>query len=199
MNGESFPPAQDAIDAARTQALMHYQPWLQLLARLEIQSRFAGKFSASDAVQQTLLEAWRGWDAFRGDDEPARRAWLRGILAHQLAHLGRQFVAQKRDISRERSLDASLAQTSLRLERLLAANQSSPSAAMLAAERSLEIARILESLPEDYRQVIVLRNLEELPHEVVAQRMQRSPAAVRMLWLRALAALQEQIRSAELE
>lgn len=182
----------------RTQALLQYQPWLQLLARLEIESRFAGKFSASDAVQQTLLEAWRGWDAFRGEGDAGRRAWLRGILAHQLAHLGRAFVAQKRDLARECSLDVSLAHTSLRLAGLLAADQTSPSAPLQAEEKSLELARVLESLPEDYRQVIILRNLEELPYEAIADRMQRTPGAIRMLWLRALAALQEQVRSSSL-
>jgi RNA polymerase sigma-70 factor (ECF subfamily) len=195
MSSQFLGPERANADPAKTQALLQYQPWLQLLARLEIESRFAGKFSASDAVQQTLLEAWRGWDAFRGEDEAGRRAWLREILAHQLAHLGRAFVTQKRDLARERSLDASLADTSMRLEHFLAADQTSPSAPLLAEEKSLELARVLEALPEDYRQVIILRNLEELPYEEIAERMHRSAGAVRMLWLRALAALQEQIRN----
>lgn len=172
------------------------QPWLQLLARREIDSRFAGKFSASDAVQQTLLEAWRGWDNFRGSDEAQRRAWLRGILAHQLAHLARRFAGtRQRDITREVSLEASLVQTSLRLERVLAADHASPSAPLLARERSLELARVLDELPDDYRQVIVLRHLEELSHDEIAQRMNRSLGAVRMLWLGALAALRERIEA----
>jgi hypothetical protein len=62
---DSPPPADDP----RTAWLMRYEAWLKLLARLEIDSRFQGKFSESDAVQQTLLEAWRCWDRFRGDDE----------------------------------------------------------------------------------------------------------------------------------
>ena len=41
----------------RTDELLRYQPWLQFLARVEIDSRVAGKFSASDVVQQTMMEA----------------------------------------------------------------------------------------------------------------------------------------------
>ena len=41
--------------------------------------------------------------------------------------------------------------------------------------------------------MIVLRNLEELPHEEIARRMGRSVGAVRMLWLRALAELRSEI------
>jgi RNA polymerase sigma-70 factor (ECF subfamily) len=52
-------------------------------------------------------------------------------------------------------------------------------------------------LPEDFREVIVLRNLEGLPHEAVARRMGRSPGAVRMLWVRALARLREELPRAE--
>lgn len=176
----------------RTQWLMRYEGWLKLLARSEIDSRFQGKFSASDAVQQTLLEAWRCWDRFRGEGEPARLAWLRQILAHQLAHLARQYGAtQKRDVARERSLEQSLAQSSARLEQLLAGPDATPSGLAMRNERQLRLAEALERLPEDYRQVIILRNLEDLPHEEVARRMNRSPGAVRMLWMRALAALRD--------
>jgi RNA polymerase sigma factor (sigma-70 family) len=50
-------------------------------------------------------------------------------------------------------------------------------------------------LPDDFREVIVLRNVEELPHEEVARRMGRSPGAVRMLWVRALARLRQELDS----
>ena len=73
----------------KTEQLVQYEPWLRLLARWEIDSRFQGKFSASDAVQQTMLQAWQNWDQFRGKEEPQRRAWLRQILAFQLAKLAR--------------------------------------------------------------------------------------------------------------
>jgi len=39
--------------------------------------------------------------------------------------------------------------------------------------------------------VIMLRNIEEFSHEEIAERMQRSVGAVRMLWVRALAALRD--------
>lgn len=174
--------------------LRRYEPWLRLLAKLEIDSRFQGKFSASDAVQQTLLEAWQNWDRFRGQDEAQRRAWLRQILAHQLAKLVRHFAGtQKRDMAREISLEASLGQSSLRLDQLLAADHSTPSAQAVAHEQALRLAQVLEQLPDDYRQVIVLRNLEDLSHDEIAARMNRSVGAVRMLWVRALAALREKM------
>jgi RNA polymerase sigma-70 factor (ECF subfamily) len=52
------------------------------------------------------------------------------------------------------------------------------------------VADALESLPEHYREVIVLRHLEELPFADVARRMGRSVDSVKHLWTRALASLQ---------
>jgi len=191
-----LPPGDD-----RTGKLLAYEAWLRLLARNEIDSRFAGKFDASDAVQQTLLEAWKDWDNFRGDAEPQRLAWLRQILAHQLARLARHYAGtQKRDVTREISVECasvehSLSQSAQRFDALLPAADPSPSQQAATNEQRLALARALESLPDDYRQVISLRNLEDLPHEEVARRMHRSPGAVRMLWVRALAALRDAMQA----
>jgi RNA polymerase sigma-70 factor (ECF subfamily) len=193
MSSDPLPPgAAPPQGDARTQWLLKYEAWLRLLARNEIDSRFAGKFDASDAVQQTLMEAWKGWEQFRGDDEPQRLAWLRQILAHQLAHLARHYAGTaKRDVARELSIEHTLNQSAQRLDALLPASDVSPSGLAVANEQRLQLAEVLERLPADYRLVILLRNIEEFSHEEIAERMQRSVGAVRMLWLRALAALRD--------
>jgi RNA polymerase sigma-70 factor (ECF subfamily) len=185
----------DSIEGPNDQ-IIAYEAWLRLIAGLEIESRFQAKFAASDAVQQTMLEAWRNWDQFRGESELQRRAWLRQILAFQLAKLARHYAGtQKRNIANEVSIDASLARTSIRLTNLLPANQSTPSEAAMANEQSLRLANALDQLPEDYRQVIILRNIDDLPHEEIAIRMDRSVGAVKMLWMRALAALRQSLET----
>ena len=55
------------------------------------------------------------------------------------------------------------------------------------------IAEVLESLPEDYRAVILLRNLKGLSQAEVAVELNRTESAVRMLWLRALKQLRQQV------
>lgn len=191
----TFESPQDDAAQERTKWLMRYEAWLRILARCEIDSRFAGKFDASDAVQNTLLEAWKGWDQFRGSEEPQRLAWLRKILAFQLAHLARQYAGtQMRDVTREVALEHSLGESSRRLESLLIADDLSPSQQAVANERSLRLAAALQLLPADYRQVITLRNIENLSHDEVAARMNRNSGAVRMLWMRALAALRDAMR-----
>jgi RNA polymerase sigma-70 factor (ECF subfamily) len=176
--------------AAQAEVLGRYEPWLKLLARLQIDSQFQGKFSDSDVVQQTLLEACRDLAKFRGATEAELLAWLRQILAHVFAHEVRRYRGtQQRAIDREISLEEALARSSQRLGDVLVESGSSPSVKVMQREQEVLLADVLAKLPEEYREVIILRNLEGLSHEEVARRMGRSAGAVRMLWVRALARL----------
>ena len=76
----------------------------------------------------------------------------------------------------------------------LAAPGSSPSEHASRQELELRLADALSRLPADYAEVILLRNVESLPHEEVARRMGRGTGAVRMLWVRALARLREELQ-----
>jgi RNA polymerase sigma-70 factor (ECF subfamily) len=53
-------------------------------------------------------------------------------------------------------------------------------------EQALQLAGALEDLPEDYREVILLRQVEGLPFAEVARRIGRSEDSVQKLWVRAL-------------
>jgi RNA polymerase sigma-70 factor (ECF subfamily) len=174
--------------------LENYRPLLRVLADREIGMRLQAKVDASDLVQQTMLEAVRALPEFRGASEGEWQAWLRRILARRISHeVRRHRGTLMRGAANEVSIDQSLAQSSQRLRAMLAAEQTSPSQQAMGNERTVAIAAVLDRLPADYREVIVLRNLEGLSHEEVARRMKRSPGAVRMLWLRALARLREEL------
>ena len=152
---------------------------------MQVDSRLQGKFDTSDVVQQTLMEAWRSAAKFRGSTEAERIAWLRKILAHVSAHEVRQYRGtHKRDLGREMSIERSLAKSSRQLNAVFASATTSPSQQAAQQEQQVVLADMLQELPADYREVIVLRNLEGLSHSEVAQRMGRTVGAVRMLWLR---------------
>jgi RNA polymerase sigma-70 factor (ECF subfamily) len=79
----------------------------------------------------------------------------------------------------------------------LAAALTSPSLQAARREQSVLLADALARLPEDYREVIILRHLEELPFAEVARRMQRSEDSVQKLWLRGLAQLRTTFSAGE--
>ena len=147
---------------------------------------------SSDAVQETFLEAQRNFSAFRGVTEAEFVAWLRGILAARIANLLRHFFgAQGRDIRRERDLNIDLDQSSRSLERGFVALQSTPSQHLAKRETGVLLADAIAKLPEDYREVILMRHFEELPFSEIATRMQRSVDAIQKLWVRGLARLRQ--------
>ena len=133
-----------------------------------------------------LLRAFKGFVDFRGDTEAELLAWLRQILARQLANVARHYnQAAMRDAHRERSMEEILYDSSVALARMLSKDGTSPSQAAQRRERGVIIADALAQLPEDHAEVIRLRNLEQLDWQETAVRMKRSPDAVRMLWGRA--------------
>ena len=77
------------------------------------------------------------------------------------------------------------------LECGLAAPNSTPSQAAARSEQAVMVAEAIASLPEHYREVIMLRHIEERPFAEVAERMARSIDSVEKLWVRALAKLRQ--------
>jgi RNA polymerase sigma-70 factor (ECF subfamily) len=183
--------------AARGQLLELYRNYLALLARYQIGRRLQGKADASDLIQETFLEAHRDFAQFRGSTEAELAAWLRRILASNLANLVARYCGtRRRDVRLERDLAAELDQSSRDLDRSLVAGQTSPSRLAACREQAVLLADALERLPEDYRQVLVLRHLEELTFPEVSQRMGRSVHSVKNLWARALSRLRHELRGA---
>ena len=179
---------------ARAELFARYRHYLRVLAEAQLGRHLRGKCDSMDVVQETLMEAHRDFAAFNGSAEPELLAWLRRILSHNLFNEARRFAAQQRDAAREVSLDqvkAGVEHSSVALARGLAADTPTPSQVASQRESAVRLADALARLPDDYRDVLLLRIFEELPAEEVAQRMNRSAGAVRMLQMRALQALRE--------
>jgi RNA polymerase sigma-70 factor (ECF subfamily) len=184
--------ARDGDAATLGDLLELYRRYLALLARVQIGRRLQGKVDASDLVQETFLEAHRNFPRFRGDHEGQLICWLRQILAAKLADLVRHYLGTKgRDPRLEREIEDAFGHSSLLLDGGLIAPQSSPSHQAARREQAVLLADALDQLPPDYREVLVLRHLEENTFPEVARRMGRSLDSVQKLWMRALARLRQ--------
>jgi RNA polymerase sigma-70 factor, ECF subfamily len=173
--------------SALGQLLELYRNYLALMARLQVGRRLQGKVDAADIVQETFLEAHRDFTQFRGQTEGEVVAWLRRILASNLANLVRHYYGtQRRDIHLERELNRELDESWAALDEGLIARQSSPSHQAARREQAVILVDALQQLPEDYREAIVLRHLEGLTFPEIATRMERTEDSVKKLWARAL-------------
>lgn len=171
-----------------------FRPYLQLMARLQQGNRMKAKFSSSDLVQQTLLEAYEQRDQFRGQTDGEFAAWLRRILVHNLADAFRAQARAKRRADLERSLEQAIGQSSARLIELIAASEPSPSRKAVRDEDVLRLAVALEALPGAQRETVERHHLQGESLKETAEAMGRSPEAVAGLLHRALMRLKEHLR-----
>lgn len=118
--------------------LGRFRSYLHLLARLQLGDR-AG-LDQSDLVQQTLLEAHQGYAECRAATDAERVAWLRRILANNLADAIRAQTRDKRDASRHMSLDAALAESSARIGLWVAVPGPSPDQQADRHEQAIRLA-----------------------------------------------------------
>ncbi|MGH2690234.1 MAG: sigma-70 family RNA polymerase sigma factor, partial [Actinomycetota bacterium] len=168
-------------------ALEACRAYLLLVAERELDPTLRAKGGASDLVQQTFLEAHQDFGRFTGGSADELRAWLRQMLLHNLANFARRYRrAGKRRLDREAAVGS-------RGWADLPADTSSPSRRAAAQERDEALEQALARLPDDYREILVLRYWEGCRFEEVARRMGRTANAVRKLWGRAIERLQAEL------
>ncbi len=180
------------------QLLSVYTQYLKSLANQQLDRRVRQRVSPSDLVQDTLLEAHRDFPNFRGSTTAELVSWLRRILIHNLIRASEHHLhTEKRDARREISLQrlaANLGSVDSPVEAALKSPGVSPSADMRGREQATELERALSTLPNEQRQVVILRHLEGLAFNDIASRLGRSSGACRMLWLRAMDDLRDKLQ-----
>ena len=184
-----------ATDGERHDFLDRYRHYLTLLARAGKDRTLRSKVSDSDVVQETLIQANRDFDQFSGHSETELAAWLRAIMSNIQAQLARRFYGTlARDPRLEVRLQGELDKSSQMLGRVLVDNRSTPSEHYANRERAVLLADALAALPEDYREVVVLRHIEGRKMHEVAQIMDRSVDSVNKLWTRAMIQLRTSMK-----
>jgi RNA polymerase sigma-70 factor (ECF subfamily) len=172
--------ARDGDEEARGRLLERLRPRLILWASSRMSDRLRSRMTAEDVAQEILLSVHRSMAQFRGGDDRAFRAWLFTVAENRVRDLANHTNAQKRRTPEPRYL-----------------SQTSPSGHAMRAESVDRLREALERLSPDYREVIRLRRFEELETAAVAEAMDRSPTAIRVLYCRAIRALREEMLADE--
>jgi RNA polymerase sigma-70 factor (ECF subfamily) len=149
------------------------------------------KAGPSDLVQDAFVQAVRNFGDFRGHDAASLRAWLKAILHNIRVNREVAFGAAMRDVQREVVLTPGNSADDP--TGALAAGGPSPSSEAGQREQQAILERALGQLPDDYRQVILLRQ-QDIPWDEVGKALGRSAEAARKLWERALVELGEKVR-----
>jgi RNA polymerase sigma-70 factor (ECF subfamily) len=156
-----------------------YRPYLKTVAARLLGDQLPS--DRSDVVDQSLTVAFERLGQFRDHQPSVFLGWLAAIVRNEalrsLRHSGRK---------QPLPTDAGGGVT-------LPADQSGPDARAARREQAARLLAAIQRLPGDYRRVIDLRNLQELPFAEVAQRMARTPEGVRKLWTRAIDKLRAEL------
>jgi RNA polymerase sigma-70 factor (ECF subfamily) len=140
----------------------------------------------SDVLQEVELEALKRMDDYLRRQPMPVLVWLLKTTHEQIRLIARQHLqAAKRSVEREVPLpDDSTRQVAALVEE-------HPSAELRRAESAAEVRWALAQLSEIDREIVALRNFEDLSIQEVAQQLEISPEAARKRYRRALLKLQK--------
>jgi RNA polymerase sigma-70 factor (ECF subfamily) len=157
---------------------------MQALPHLDAAYNFArwltrSPADADDIVQEAMLRAWRGFDGFRGTDV---KPWLLAIVRNCFAttHRKRRHAAMPQNDGDD---DAAFADDGL-----------SPETLAMQADHARKLNLMVAAIPEEFREVLVLREMEDLSYRDIARitgapigtvmsRLARARALLRQRWL----------------
>jgi RNA polymerase sigma-70 factor (ECF subfamily) len=170
--------------------LEQFRPYLLLIANEELDSDLRAKGGASDLVQESFLDAQRGFGNFQGASANELLAWLRRILLHNVADFTRRYrVAAARRVAQEQVLDGPDDSPG----KQVVADEPSPSELASAGERAQLLFAAIQRLPDDQRRAVLLRYQANLSFEEIGTALNRSADAARKLWFRAVENLREEL------
>lgn len=170
-----------------------FRSYLKVLARTRLPVGLGRHLDDSDVVQMTLMEAHRDQAQFRGRTQGEKMAWLRQILARNMADAIKGLRRAKRDIARDASLRDLVDRTAARMEHWWADERgSTPSLRAHRAEQIVALSDALEALPADQREAVVLRHMHGFDLRNIGEIMERTPSSVASLLHRGLAGLRGQ-------
>lgn len=177
----------DRDRAAKEDLLLRWLPSLREFVRGRMSPLLREREDSEDLVQSSCREVLAGLDLCEYRGEEAFRGFLFMAVLRKVQKRERDLRARRRDPRRAKPLDA------LSGDGELAAAHATPSQQAVAQEGVEQLRQAIAALPEEYRQVLSLARLAQLPRAEIARRMGRTEASVRGLLTRALQALSERL------
>ncbi len=168
---------------------------LKVAVSLHLDHQLAKRVTVDDVLQDTSVDALERLDEYLRNPGMSFYLWLRFLAIQKIKALYRHHVAAKcrdprREIARRGSLDASDSS----VDAPAVAPLESPSQVLMATEKRSRFREAMDSLPPLDREVIILRDFEQLPWAEAAQAFRMGEPALRQRHSRAMRKLEEALR-----
>ena len=182
--------AQDGDESALNRLCNVYGARVLWIIRLRMGAELRTKMESMDVVQDVLMSALKDLGHFTYKTEGDFLRWLSKIAENRLRGHVQRLHMNKRDIRKEVRLDGykPTAEDSV-VAALDAVVTTTPSVIMSKREDLDKLAKAIDVLKPEYRQVIVLTKIEGLSYKKIGERLGKSADAARMLFSRAMAEL----------
>jgi len=182
--------AKDGDESALDQLCRVYSERVRWIVRLRMGGELRSKLESMDLAQDVFISAVRDLGNFTYKNEGDFLRWLARIAENRLRDNLDRLHANKRDIRKEVQLKSYEPTTGDSFVAALGPiDTTTPSVIMSRREDLAKLAKAIDALTSEYKEVIVLTKIEGLSYKEIAQRLGRSSDAVRMLVSRAMAAL----------
>lgn len=169
--------------------LDRYGEWLLALIRARLGPGLRREVGSRDVLQETLLAAFRDLEQFQGSGTATFRGWMAGIAVNKIRYQARYFRRLARDRRLRNSWYSGFDPAARQLHTQVSRIQ--------LGRRAQRLERVLDGLSAPHREVILLRQYEELSFREIGERMGRSEDAARMLLARAMAKVTLQMQEEE--
>jgi RNA polymerase sigma-70 factor (ECF subfamily) len=147
--------------------------------------------AAADTTQEVFIKVFRGIKRFHANS--SLKTWIYRIAVHEASNQRRWWFRHKfKETSIEPRLDAD-EEFSPALKELLVDGGKSPLENIYDEELKTRVEQELHNLPEPYRTTVILRDIEELSYEQIAEVMQASMGTVKSRLVRGRNALRKRL------
>lgn len=135
---------------------------------------------AEDLVQETLVRAFDRFDTFRADGSP--RAWLHTIMRNLFYNAYRKRSREPRQVSLDDAEPTAVHSGSSGIAHESSPQQASldsPERIVLSQLEGAAVYRAVRQLPDEYRRVVALADIQGLPYQEIADQLQIPVGTVR--------------------
>ena len=147
---------------------------------------------AADVTQEVFVKVFRNISSFHG--EASLRTWIYRIALHEASNQRRWWSRHKQqELTIDEQLENDEGETFCMAD-ALAARGASPYECAAHAQLGERIIAALRTLPEAFREVVVLREIEGFGYEEIAEMLDVNLGTVKSRLMRGRAALREALR-----
>lgn len=146
---------------------------------------------AEDLMQETFLSALKAVQKFRGEAD--LKTWLFRIAINHSKNRFRWWKRRKRE--KTVSLDAPIGDSSTPLSETFSSDFKNPEENMLQREREKVLSKALNSLPEIFREAVILCDIEGLSYEEIAATLEINLGTVKSRIARGREELRKKLES----